>query len=369
VNKLVVSFNGSGSSDSDGTVASYGWDFGDGQNGTGASPNHTYGSAGDYVVVLTVTDNEGATGTVNHTVTAVANVKPVAAFSSTVNNLIVSFNGSGSSDSDGTVASYGWDFGDGQNGTGVSPNHTYAAAGTFDVVLTVTDNDGATDSVTHSVTAVVPAGPIAQDAFGRTATNGWGNADTGGAWTRYGTASLFSVGSGTGQIRLAAAGAGPRVALESVSSASTEAFVKVTLDKIPDGGGGFVSLGVRTIGTTDYRAKVKVASTGALTLYLVKVVNGAESTLTSTPLGAAFNYTVGSTLQIRAQASGVSPTTVRAKVWKTTQTEPAAWQLTTTDSTAGLQTAGGVGLVTFLSGTSTNFPIVVSFDDLLVTVP
>ncbi|HEY3407819.1 MAG TPA: PKD domain-containing protein [Propionicimonas sp.] len=369
VNKLVVSFNAAGSSDSDGTVDSYGWDFGDGASGTGVSPNHTYATAGDYVVVLTVTDNEGGTGTVSHTVTAVANAKPVAAFTSTVNDLIVSFNGAGSSDSDGTVASYSWNFGDGQNGTGVSPNHTYAAAGTFDVVLTVTDNDGATDSVTHSVTTVAPAGPIAQDAFGRTVSNGWGTADTGGAWTRYGTSSLFSVGSGTGQIRMAAAGAGPRVALESVSSASTDAVVKVTLDKIPDGGGGFVSVGARTIGTSDYRAKVKVASTGVLTLYLVKVVSGAETTLTSVTLGSAFTYTVGSTLQIRVQATGVSPTTVRAKVWKTTQTEPAAWQLTTTDSTAGLQTAGGVGLVTFLSGTSTNFPIVVSFDDLLVTVP
>ena len=144
-------------------------------------------------------------------------------------------------------------------------------------VLTVTDNDGATDSVTHSVTTVAPTGPIAQDAFVRTATNGWGNADTGGAWTRYGTASLFSVGSGTGQIRMAVAGAGPRIALESVSSVSTEGFVKVALDKIPDGGGGFVSLGVRTIGTTDYRAKVKVASNGVLTLYLVKVINGTET--------------------------------------------------------------------------------------------
>ena len=65
----------------------------------------------------------------------------------------------------------------------------------------------------------------------------------------------------------------------------------------------------------------------------------------------------------------MSPTTLRAKVWKTTQTEPASWQLTTTDNTAGLQTSGGVGLVTYLSGTSTNVPIVVSFDDLLVTVP
>ncbi|MGV8909826.1 MAG: PKD domain-containing protein, partial [Propionicimonas sp.] len=369
VNKLVVSFDAAGSSDSDGTVASYGWDFGDGQSGTGVSPNHTYGAGGPYDVMLTVTDNQGATGTVTHTVTAVGNVKPVAAFTSTVTNLAVSFTASGSSDPDGTLASYSWDFGDGASGTGVSPNHTYATAKAYDVVLTVTDNNGATDSVTHSVTTVAPTGPIAQDAFGRTATNGWGTADTGGAWTRYGTASLFSVASGTGQIKLTAAGAGPRIALDSLSSANTEALVKVTLDKIPNGGGGFVSLGVRTIATTDYRAKVKVAANGVLTLYLVKVINGTETTLTSTAIGAAFNYTVGSTLQIRAQATGTSPTTVRAKVWKTTQTEPSAWQLTTTDSSAGLQTAGGVGVVTYLSSTSTNFPIVVSFDDLLVTVP
>jgi len=369
VDKLDVSFNAAGSSDSDGTVASYGWDFGDGDTGTGVSPNHTYASAGDYEVTLTVVDNQGAEGAVTHTVTAVANVAPVAAFTSSVNDLVVSFNGSGSTDSDGTVTSYSWDFGDGQNGTGATPSHTYLAEGTYDVVLTVTDSDGDTDSVTHAVTAVAPSGPIAEDAFGRTATNGWGDAETGGTWTRYGTASLFSVGSGTGQIRMAAAGAGPRVALNSVSSASTSAIVKVSLDKIPNGGGGFVSLGVRTIGTTDYRAKVKVASNGALTLYLVRVVNGAETTMTSTTLGAAFNYTVGSTLQIRAEATGVSPTTVRAKVWKTTQTEPGAWQLTTTDSNASLQTAGGVGLVTYLAGSATNFPIVVSFDDLLVTVP
>jgi hypothetical protein len=78
---------------------------------------------------------------------------------------------------------------------------------------------------------------------------------------------------------------------------------------------------------------------------------------------------VGSTLNIRAEALGASPTTVRAKVWKSTQAEPASWQLSTTDASAGLQVAGGVGLVTYLSGSSTNFPIVVSFDDLVVTVP
>jgi PKD repeat protein len=298
----------------------------------------------------------------------VANVAPTADFSASVNDLQVAFNAGASDDPDGGIASYAWDFGDGQTGTGASPNHTYAAADDYEVTLTVTDDEGATDSVTKTVTTQAPSGPLAEDAFGRTVTNGWGNAATGGAWTRYGTAGLFSVDGGTGKIRMASAGAGPRAALESVSSVNTEAFVEFTLDKVPNGGGGFVSLGARTIGTTDYRAKVKVASTGQLTLYLVRVVNGAETTLTSTTLGAAYNFTVGSTVRIRVQAVGTSPTTLRAKVWKATQTEP-SWQLTATDSTAALQNPGGVGVVTYLATSATNAPVVASFDNLLVVVP
>jgi len=59
---------------------------------------------------------------------------------------LVTFDGSGSSDVDGTIIAYDWDFGDGGTGTGVSPTHTYAAAGLYTVTLTVTDDDGATDT-------------------------------------------------------------------------------------------------------------------------------------------------------------------------------------------------------------------------------
>ena len=130
------------------------------------------------------------------------------------------------------------------------------------------------------------------------------------------------------------------------------------------GGWSFVSLGARTIGTNDYRAKVKIAANGALTLYLVRVINNAETTLASTNLGADFNYTVGSTLQFKVQATGTSPTTVRAKAWKTSQTEPAGWQLSTTDATADLQSPGGVGIVAYLTGSATNAPVTYRFDDL-----
>jgi PKD repeat protein len=64
----------------------------------------------------------------------------------------VTFAGTGSSDVDGSIVSYAWDFGDGTTGSGVSPTHTYAAAGTFTVSLTVTDDGGATDVATQLVT-------------------------------------------------------------------------------------------------------------------------------------------------------------------------------------------------------------------------
>lgn len=83
------------------------------------------------------------------------NQPPTAAFSSSCDGGGCSFDGSASSDGDGSVASYDWDFGDSSTGTGIAPTHTYQTAGTFTVKLTVTDNGGAQGTVTHNV-AVSP---------------------------------------------------------------------------------------------------------------------------------------------------------------------------------------------------------------------
>ena len=152
---LDCAFDGSTSSDPDGTIASYAWDFGDGNSGSGATPSHSYGSAGNYDVTLTVTDDDGATGSTTQQVTVMAaNQSPTAAFTPSCTDLDCAFDGSGSSDPDGTIASYAWVFGDGSAGTGATPNHSYASAGTYDVTLTVTDDDGATGATTRQVTVM-----------------------------------------------------------------------------------------------------------------------------------------------------------------------------------------------------------------------
>jgi PKD repeat protein len=150
-----VTFNASSSYDPDGTIVSYFWDFGDGTNGTGEIINHTYADDGTYTVALTVTDNDGLSDTAFDSVT-VLNRPPVASFTESAETVLTSdiiyFNASASYDPDGSIVSYFWDFGDGTNATGITVGHAYADDGNYTVTLTVTDDDGATDTVTATKT-------------------------------------------------------------------------------------------------------------------------------------------------------------------------------------------------------------------------
>ena len=84
--------------------------------------------------------------------TAPPNDPPTARFTQSCTGLTCTFDGRTSSDPDGTVASWNWTFGDGTTGTGSNPQHTYATAGTYQVMLTVTDDDLATGSTSTSLT-------------------------------------------------------------------------------------------------------------------------------------------------------------------------------------------------------------------------
>ena len=137
---------------------SYAWNFGDGNTGGRVSATHSYAAAGSYQVTLIVTDNGGLTGEVTHTIqineTPPVSQPPAAAISGPVNGLVgdtLSFDGSGSSDKDGSIVSYAWNFGDGDTASGVSADHAYQQAGIYQISLMVTDDSGLTGETTHSI--------------------------------------------------------------------------------------------------------------------------------------------------------------------------------------------------------------------------
>jgi hypothetical protein len=163
-----------------------------------------------------------------------------------------------------------------------------------------------------------------------------------------------------------AAGTGPSTYLTSVSATATDLQVTASTDKAATGGGTYLYvIGRRVAGQGDYRAKVRLLAGGQVALTLLRVdAAGAETVIKAETVLSGLTSTGGTTLRIRLQVTGTGPTTLRAKVWPTSGTEPASWNQTGVDSTAGLQSAGGVGLKAYLSGSATNAPVVARFDDL-----
>jgi myo-inositol-hexaphosphate 3-phosphohydrolase/PKD repeat protein len=126
----------------------------------------------------TATANAGASSATSWTLLLrpvddlpVVNQPPVARFTSSCAALVCSFDASTSSDLEDSIQSYEWDFGDGTTGEGVDPQHTYGTAGTREVVLTVTDDDGATDTERHDVTAGGATPPSSIDFVGQATSN------------------------------------------------------------------------------------------------------------------------------------------------------------------------------------------------------
>jgi len=266
---LTCSFNGSGSSDSDGTISSYSWSFG----GSGVNASNTFASAGTYAVTLTVTDNNGATGSVTNNVTVTAppvNVAPTASFTSSCTDLTCSFNGSGSSDSDGTISSYSWSFG----GSGVTASNTFAGTGTYSVTLTVTDNNGATGSSTQNVSVTAPPVNVAPTAsFTSSCTDLTCSFDGSGSSDSDGTISSYSWsfgGSGvTASNTFASAGTYSVTLTVTDNNGATGSSTQNVSVTAPPTGGNVLSNGVTVSGLA--------ASTGADIVYTMDVPAGATS--------------------------------------------------------------------------------------------
>ena len=179
-----------------------------------------------------------------------------------------------------------------------------------------------------------------------------------------GSLAEASVDAGSGKIWVPAGQAGT-MRLGAVSLAGTDYTQTFWTESMPTGGGAFVAPLVRTTAAGDYRAKVFITSAGAVQVSLAKVVGGSETVLAGPTTVAGLTYAVGTKLHVRAQATGASPTTVRARVWRDGAAEPTTWQVSATDATDGLQISGAVGLWTYTSGSAVR-PSVIRVDDVVV---
>jgi PKD repeat protein len=165
-----VAFDASSSTDPDGTIAEYAWDFGDGNQAKGVKTTHRYQSPGAYGVTLRVTDNSSVandSGEVQQTVRV--NNPPVAdggpARDACIGELM-RFDAGRSTDTDGKLVAYQWDFGDGNQTEGVRASHRYETGGLMTARLTVTDDsESACATASQTIPVHVNRSPKAQIAL------------------------------------------------------------------------------------------------------------------------------------------------------------------------------------------------------------
>ncbi|MGP9745367.1 PKD domain-containing protein [Brachybacterium sp. AOP29-B2-41] len=288
------------------------------------------------------------------------NQAPVASFTTSASGLEIAVDGSGSTDSDGSITTYAWDFGDGETASGVTATHQYADPGTYTISLTVTDDDGATHSTT--ATQVVTAEVLAAgDTFSRTTTNGWGTADAGGGWAvTGGGSSAASVESGVGTLTLPASG-GRSMVLSSTSLEDSESSMVYTLTGAPSSGALYVGLESRFDAGSAYRSTVWHRADGTMWL----LVQRGGAVIASQPLTGR-SWSAGDTFRIRTEVTGTSATSIRVKLWTDGLPEPSSWQLETTDAAGTAVTApGSPGIYAYRVGSAIGLAPV-AFDDLRV---
>jgi PKD repeat protein len=392
-----LTFDGSGSYDPSGPDGrlTYDWSLGDGANGAGVNPGHTFPEVGTFQVTLVVTSHKGvASEPAATTVTVVAseeapgdpeNHAPVAdaggPYTGTA-GVAIQVDGSGSSDPDGdTPLTYAWDLGDGSSASGVAPTHTYAAAGIYTVTLVVTDSRGLASEPTTTTATIGAAndlsGILVRDTFSRTTTSGWGTPDIGAGW-HFGSADPadFRVENGRGYVIKHDNAMRNAVAREGASTEgyglNVQGIASFRIDTPPDNPNRFYTVQVYarrddrvSDGDNYYRYRVRAYGRGDMDVRIEKNVNGSSSWITpNTDIDATWE--VGQKYWIRWEAAGTSPgTRIRMRVWKDATPEPSAWNLDITVDEPALDVIGTTGFrVSGPSNDQTTFPVVFALDDL-----
>ena len=228
----------------------------------------------------------------------------------------------------------------------------------------MTDNRGAAVAVSKIVTVTAPTPAIAVDTFARSVVSAWGAADKGGPWSLEGTASNFAVSGGVGSVTTPP-GNIRTATLAGISSTGTDTRVDVAVN-VPASATYISVVGRRVNATNGYRAKLRYFPNGDVTVTLVRVVNGTETSIVGGKI-QGITYSTGDVLRVRTQVVGTAPTTLKVKVWRAIDVEPATWNFQIADSTATLQAPGSVGFLTYSSSATGSIPAAVKFSNFEVT--
>jgi RHS repeat-associated protein len=206
----------------------------------------------------------------------------------------------------------------------------------------------------------------ARDAFGRTVTDAWGTADTGGTWS--GTDATFDVGSGIGTITQTSNQAKSGY-LTSVSAQDQEALVKVRVDHLAVGSDHLVWIYLRRQDSNNYyQARLSFNTSGSITAYFSRTASGTTTVIDAGT--SSVPHTTSDWYWIRARIAGTTSVNGKVKVWRDGTTEPAGWDADGTDATppANLRGSGHTGIRFQLGGSySGSYPVVASFDEFSLT--
>jgi PKD repeat protein len=240
-------------------------------------------------------------------------------------------------------------------------------ATTYEWYATADDGTDSVSSVRWTfTTADVPeAGDFVVDAFDRSATRGWGPAGVGGTWSWRNVADWYSVAGGEAAVT-APPGATAGAYLRDSTAAGSDVTAVLRTSRTPNATMTTELVARRALDAT-YQARVGWTAQGRVTLSLGRTASMTSGVVTLATSPVSLPVAAGERVRVRVQAEGTSPTTVRAKVWKLGAAEPTGWQVTATDSTAGLQRRGSVGLTSYLSSSATNGPVTLYVDDVRAT--
>lgn len=331
---------------------------------TGVFPTHTYAASNYWVDVVFVPDSTNPQPVPVAARDDSATTAYQTALSVESPGVLANDSGSGL-----TVSSWSQPS---QGSVTMSPSggYTYTPAAGFtgndSFTYTVSDSAGSTASATVRINVAAPTVVVARDTFSRSVTGGWGTADLGGPWTPKN--SVLSVDGQRGVFAMTP-GKTRQVFLNNLSARDTDTTATVRLDTVPGGSGAYASVVTRQVASSvEYRGTARVQANGSVSALIYRM-NGSqpESVIGQEIVIPGLSGAPGSILSLRLKATGSSPTALSLTVWQSGSAEPPP-QVSASDSTAALQTAGRTGLTAALSsksGTSVRF----SFDDVIVSSP